>query len=167
MVERASAQAGQLVLVVDQQRIIQSSKAGKSISDQAKKMRDDMAGEVKKEISKLQKAQENFTKNQEVMSPEQKSDKLKEIRQLQINARGLQVQRARELQQSLAKATQEVAEVLRPILEQIVSERNATHLLDRDQVMFVSEDYNITDEVLKRLDGKLSRVKVERVALKK
>lgn len=160
------AQAAQVILVVDQQRIIETSSAGKNVAEQAKKMRDQMTKEVRGEAEKFQKAQQDFLKNREVMSPEQQQQKARELQQMQINLRGVQVQRARELQQSLSKATNEIAVVLRPILEEIVEERNAALLVDRDDVMYVADEYNITDEVLARLDKKLKRVKLERISSK-
>lgn len=192
-VGKAAAQSQAIVLVVDQRAIIQSSEAGKSISTQVKTMRDAVSKELQAERDKVLKAAETakasedgfrkdveaFQKEAGVMSPDQRAAKEKtlkakaeelnkgreSIQQLARKAEELRIQRARELQKSISDATNELAKVLRPILEEIVAERKATLLIDKNDVMFSAPEFDVTDEVKKRLDAKLKTVKVEKASL--
>jgi Skp family chaperone for outer membrane proteins len=69
--------------------------------------------------------------------------------------------RALEIQQAGQVAQQTVASALGPVVEQIVKERGANMVIDKQSVVFAGSDaFDITRDAIARLDAKMSSYKV-------
>ena len=88
---------------------------------------------------------------------QQKQQEIVRLRELKV----------RELQLSEQQAIAKISEKMEPILREIVEGRGATHLIDRTQLLYVTADYDISQEVLAKLDEAITTVQVERVDLQK
>ncbi len=165
-VEAQSEGKAPVILIVNRARLIGESKAGKTIPEQAEKVKGTVEKELKAEADKLKTDIEKFQKNASLMSEEvrQKTQQELAVRQ-QV---GLP-QQAKIMEQALTAVLQnardEVLVESRPILKEIVEKRGATILLDRSAVMYASPETDITDEVLQKLDKKLKKVEVEKITL--
>ena len=71
--------------------------------------------------------------------------------------------KAREYQASVAQGRAEIAKAVEPIYADIIKERSATIMVGRSQLIFASPDADVTADVMKRLDDKLTTVAFERV----
>lgn len=164
--EAQSAGKAPVILIVNRAALIEQSKAGKTIPDQATSVRDSVSKELEAEAEKLRKDIENFQKNSSLMSDEvrQQTEQELAIRQ-QV---GLP-QRAQIMEQAFTAAVQNAqAKVLvesQPILKEIVDSRGATILLDRSAVMYAAPETDITQEVIAALDKKMSKVEVQKISL--
>ncbi len=158
---------GPVILIVDQARLIGTSKAGKSIAEQMKSLQDTANKQLESEIGRIIKETEELKSKQGSMGDKAYLDQAKKLALQQNNIPVLRDIKVRELSLSEQKAIGEVSKVMRPILEEIVNARGATVLLDRSAVMYASTDTDITDEVLTKLDAKITSVKVEQVSLVK
>lgn len=166
----AEAQSGAkapVILVVDREKIVTQSTAGKTIPSQAEKVRASVASELEGEANKLKSDIEKYQKNASLMSDEvrQKTEQELTVRQQY----GLP-QRVQIMEQAFNTVVQNAqAKILiesQPILKDIVESRGATILLDRSVVMYSSVDADITQEVLEKLNKKMKSVEVREISLK-
>ncbi len=160
-----SAGHGVKVLVVDQQAVLQNSLAGQDIGRQASVLRDQIQKEVMTEQKAIVDAQRDLQKNASVYSPAQREQKLKALDARQQAYPTFEQRKSQILQASVGQASDQVAAALKPILQSLIDENHATLLLDRANVMYAIPAYDVTQEAIKRLNAKLSKVKVVRVNL--
>lgn len=164
--EAQNAAKQPVILIVDRAQLVAQSKAGKTIPDQAEKLKSSVEKELEAEGQKLQKDIENYQKNASLMSDEvrQKTEQELAVRQQY----GLP-QRVQIMEQAFAAAVQNAQNKVlvesQPILKEIVDRRGATILLDRSAVMYASPETDITQEVIAALDKKISTVEVQKVSL--
>ncbi len=155
-----------VILIVDRAQVIAQSKAGKTIPDQAEKVKQSVSKELEGEAEKLKKEIEDFQKNQSLMSDEVRQQKQQELAVKQQY--GLP-QRAQIMEQAFIAAVQNAETKIlvesRPILKEIVDKRGATILLDRSAVMYASPETDITQEVIAAIDKKMSTVEVQKISL--
>lgn len=169
MINSAEAQAdgkAPVILIVNRAELISQSKAGKTIPGQAESVRDNVAKELEAEADKLRKDIENYQKNASLMSDEVRQKTEQELAMRQQY--GLP-QRAQIMEQAFSAAVQNAqAKVLvesQPILKEIVDKRGATILLDRSAVMYAAPETDVTQEVIAKLDKKMSTVEVQKISL--
>lgn len=164
--EAQSAQKAPVILIVDQAQLVAQSKAGKTIPDQAEKIRNSVQKELEDVATKLQKDIEDFQKNQSLMSDEVRQQKGQELAMQEQY--GLP-QRAKIMEEAFKAAVQNAqAKILvesRPIMKDIIDKRGATVVLDRSAVMYAAVETDITQEVIAELDKKITSVEVEKISL--
>ena len=154
------AQAADLkILVVNQGAIMQTSLVGK---DRAKKLQ-----------SILKTIQEDEAKSMEPLRAE--AVKLQQQKALlgdEFGKKQVELQRRVQFEQYKFEqervVTQEAGQrlivaKLFPIYNEIMQEKKGTMLLDQSQLIMVSPDFNITEDVIKRLDAKMPTVDMKRV----
>jgi Skp family chaperone for outer membrane proteins len=66
-----------------------------------------------------------------------------------------------EIQQGVTAAQKEVIAAVDPILKEIMLERGANILLERQAVVWTGIDIDVTNAVIQRLDERLPKVKVQ------
>lgn len=164
--EAQSAGKAPVILIVDRAQLIAQSKAGKTIPDQAEKIKGNVEKELQAEVSKLQKDIEDYQKNSSLMSDEVRQQKEQELAVRQQY--GLP-QTEQIMQQAFSAAVQNAQTKIlvesQPILKSIVEKRGATILLDRSAVMYAAPETDITQEVIAAVDKKLNTVEVQKVSL--
>jgi outer membrane protein len=154
-----------IILIVDQTRVLATSTAGQSISEQMRVLQDTVNKELETQVATLVKEGEELKAKQGKMEEKAYLEAAKKIAFQQQNMPVLREVRIRELSLSEQQAFGQVSEKLRPILEEIVKERGATVLLDRSAVMYGATETDITQEVIDRLNEQITTVKVQRVSL--
>ena len=168
-IDNAQAQAARsapVILIIDQQRVLGTSKAGQSMKPQLEKLQKNANDSLNNEVAKLTKEAEDLKKQKDLLSEEVWVQKAQQIAVKQNNLPVEREVKVRELQLSEQKALAEITEAMRPILKKIVEENGATLLLERSAVMYASQETDITAQVITELDKKIKSVKVERIDLK-
>ncbi|PQA85386.1 OmpH family outer membrane protein [Hyphococcus luteus] len=164
--EAQSASKPPVILIVDRAQLVSQTKAGKTIPEQAEKVKASVEKELEAEADKLKKEIEDFKKNASLMSEEVRKQKEQELAgQYQY---GLP-QRVQIMEKAFNAAVQNAqAKILvqsQPILKDIVEDRGATILLDRSAVMYAAPETDVTQEVIAKLDKKFPEVEVEKISL--
>ncbi|MEM9705862.1 MAG: OmpH family outer membrane protein [Pseudomonadota bacterium] len=165
-IQPADAQSSRnapVILILNQNRVINQSKAGQSMKPQLEKLQAEANEEFNGEVAKLTKEAEELKKQRELLSEEVWTKKAQQIAVKQNNLPVMREVKVRELSLSEQKALGEISEVMRPILKEIVEENGATLLLERSAVMYAAQETDITEQVIRELDKKLKSVKVEKV----
>ena len=95
-----------------------------------------------------------------ILSEEAKRSKQEEIEAGVQRVRKLTAERRQQLEEISAEAVNEVKAALIEIVTGIAEERGFNLVLPSSQVLFFSRQIDLTDEVLSKLDARLSQVAV-------
>ncbi len=156
-----------VILVFDLQRAISLSKAGKSMQKQveahASKARENEAEAVKELQDEFSKLREQ----QNLIAPEALQSKANEIRTKEVEIRQSLAEAAQSIEAGGQKVAQQIFKIAEEELTAISKERKADIVLQRAAVFFASPSINVTEELVARLDKRLSKVTVTPVVLKK
>lgn len=150
-----------MIVVIDRAGILQRSKVGQDIARQVQAFAD----QARKDLSARRQALEDesaaLQKQAATLTPDVRQKRLAALdAKQQAFQEAVQGEDAR-IQGALRQANMVVAKTMAPILEQVVKEHGADMVLDKRAVIASSEStFDITDEIIKRLDGKLTSVTV-------
>jgi outer membrane protein len=151
------------LLIVDQERVLRESIAGQDMAAQGQVLRDQIQQEVTQEQNAIMTAAKEIEQNAKVYSPAQREQKIKEVETRRQAYPGFEQKKSQVFQVSISRASNQIANALKPILQQLIDERKATVVLDRQVVMYAAPGLDVTDEAIKRLNNVVRAVKVERV----
>ncbi len=147
----ADQPAGQslVVVVVDTSRVLQESKAGKTIQSQMQQQVTTYQKSISKQDEELSAAQQDLQRQQTILAQDAFAAKLKEFDQRVNDAR----KRAQEAQQNLTESQRGAIATVEDAMLHIVAD------LAKTVVMFDTR-FDVTDDIIKRLDEKLPAVTV-------
>ena len=161
------AWAETVILVFDLERAIGVSKAGKSMSKQLETQATKVRKEAEKSAKTLQDEAAKLREQQKLMAPEALRGKVEELQSKELEMRQTLAEKTQAIQAGGQRAAQQIVKVAEGQLTAISKERKADMVMRREAVFFASPTIDVTNELVKRLDKKLSSVKVVPVAAKK
>lgn len=149
------------VVVLDRVAILQFSKVGRSIAQQLQALNVQTKANFDSQQKSLVAEGQALRQQVAIMAADQRQKKEDafnaKVRAIEETAQ----RRAAQIQQAGQVAQAAVAQNLGPIVEQLVKERGANMVLDKQAVVFSSSnEFNITSEAISRLDAKMSNYKV-------
>ncbi|RJF86875.1 OmpH family outer membrane protein [Oleomonas cavernae] len=146
------------IAFVDVPRIMRDSAAAKSIRAQLERQEKAYGAEIKAQTDKLRQEEEALKK--QAANTDAFRAKQQEF-QGKVDALRQQVERRRQ-QMSFAQedAMKKLTPVFKDIVSEVAKEVGASIVLDSAQVLVTSNNLNVTDTVLQRLDAKLPSVAV-------
>ncbi len=149
-----------VVLVVDMQRVLQESKAGKTIQSQMQQQVSTYQKSLAKQDQDLAATQQDLQRQQSILAQDAFALKVKEFEQRVNDAS----KRAQEAQQTLSDSRNEavgkVDTAMLQVIDGLAKERGANLILNRGAVVMFDVRMDVSDEVIKRLDEKLPAVTV-------
>lgn len=154
--------SGLSVAILDLTSIRRDSLVVKNIRKQIETFREVFRQNIQKEEVALKLANQELAKKRNILTPEEFS---KERRQFQQKVVALQrfVQKSKQaLEQTRSIAMVEVEKMLNKIITKIALDRDINIILRRDVTILASRSLEITADVLKELNSKLPKVKVEK-----
>jgi len=147
-------------LVVDLDGIFDHSKAGQAVAAELTAHNKSFEKEHAKQEAQLEQMQQQLEQEHATMAPdlfnqkyndfEQQAQQWRQDEQLNERALGLATESARE----------KILRVLHDIIGQIALEKHANLILLQSQVVFYAQEYDISEEVLTRLDQQMPTLKV-------
>lgn len=148
------------IVYIDMDRIMQISKAGK---DAISKIND----QKKKDVSKFQKIEKELKSREEdlitkknVISAEEFNKKLETLSKEINNYRTLRQEAIDLSTKSRLNASADFAEKIKPILADYASKNNIDMIIQKKNIIMGKTDLDITDEILKIVDKKINKLKV-------
>lgn len=154
-----------LILVVDRNAVMRQSLAGKDIIAQVDAFGKQMEAEFGAEESSIRADAQAFQQQASVMDPKVREQKQKSLRDRQAELQRKVQERQAQIQAGVNKARQQIAVALEPILKEIMIQRGANLLIERQTVILGAIDVDITQIAIQRLDQVLPKVPVELVAV--
>lgn len=148
------------IAFVDVPRIMRDSAAAKSVRTQLERQEKAYEAEIKAQTDKLRADEDALKKQRASIAADAFAAKQKEF-QGKVDALRQQVERRR---QQMSFAQDDAMKKLEPVFNQIVAEVakevGATVVLDTARVLVSSNNLDITDTVMSRLDAKLPSITV-------
>lgn len=149
-----------VVAVIDFQQLERDALAAKNIREQVEVYRTRYAAVISEEEEQLRREEQELKRQRAILSPEAFAQRRREF---EDSVAGLQRQvqnRTRRLERSIEAALGTVNQVLGPIIKGLSSEFGFTIVLDKRQVRYIDDRFDITPVVLQRLDERLPEVSV-------
>lgn len=159
-----NAAAGMHVLVVDVQSLLQNSKSAKMVRQQIEQKRAEYAKEISQQEQELRHERDVLQRQQASLSPAALNQKGREF-QGKVNELDRSVQAKRQaLERSNAEALEKIQSAMLKIITDIAKQRKANLVFQRSELVLFDQGFDITDEVLKKLDQQLPTLTVNFVA---
>jgi Skp family chaperone for outer membrane proteins len=160
--ELAAQQVPQAVIaIVDAQKIMEESKASKAVQAALEKQRTTFQNDISQQENTLRTADQDLSRQRATLSAEEYEKKKQDLEQkVATLRRDVQTKRL-QLDRMAQSSMNAIRTTLLQVIDEIAAERKATLVLSKHQVLLASKEYEITDEVMKRLNAKLPTVAVE------
>src|SRR5215468_7011534 len=162
----ASLPAGQnlTVMVVDVQALLQNSKAAKMVRGQIEQKRGEYTKEISHQEESLRAERDALQRQQASLSPESLNQKGRDFQQ-KVNDLERNVQGKRQaLEKSNGDALQKIQEEMLKIIADIAKQRKANLVFQRTDLVLFDQSFDVTDEVLQKLDEQMPTLTVNFVA---
>ena len=148
------------IVYIDMDKIMKISKAGK---DAISKIND----QKKKDVSKFQKIEKELKSREKdlitkknVISAEEFNKKLENLSKEINNYRTLRQEAIDLSTKSRLNASADFAEKIKPILADYASENNIDMIIQKKNIIMGKTNLDITNEILKIVDKKINKLKV-------
>ncbi len=152
------------VLVVDVQSLLQNSKAAKMVRSQIEQKRDEYSKEISHEEEVLRAERDALQRQQASLSPAALNQRGREFQQ-KVNDLDLDVQSKRQaLEKSNNEALSKIQQAMLRIIADIAKQRRANLVFQRTDLVLFDRSFDVTDEVLQKLDEEMPVLNVNFVA---
>ena len=152
------------IMVVDVQSLLQNSKSAKMVRQQIEGKRNEYAKEISQQEETLRQERDALQRQQSSLSADALNQKGREF-QAKVNELDRNVQSKRQaLERSNAEALEKIQEVMLKIITDIAKDRKANLVFQRSELVLFDQGFDVTDEVLHKLDDQLPTLTVNFVA---
>jgi len=160
----SSGQPALTIMVVDVQALLQNSKSAKMVRQQIEQKRAEYAKEISHQEETLRQERDALQRQQSTLSADALNQKGREFQQ-KVNDLDRNVQGKRQsLERSNAEALEKIQEVMLKIITDIAKDRKANLVFQRSELVLFDQNFDVTDEVLQKLDEQLPTPTVNFVA---
>jgi outer membrane protein len=149
------------VLVVDVQALLQNSKAAKMVRGQIEQKRNEYTKEISHQEEALRAERDALQRQQASLSPDALNQKGREFQQ-KVNDLERNVQGKRQaLEKSNGDALSKIQEEMLKIIADIAKQRKANLVFQRTDLVLFDQSFDVTDEVLQKLDEQMPALTVD------
>lgn len=146
---------GLTVMVVDVQALLQESKAAKMVRAQIEQKRAEYTKEIQHEEEVLRAERDALQRQQSALSADTLNKKGREFQQ-KVNELDRSVQAKRQaLEKSNNDALSKVQQQMLKIIADIAKQRKANLVLQRSDLVLFDRAFDVTDEVMQKLDEQM------------
>ena len=137
-----------------------SSKAGSSLREQSEELNSEII-KLRDEITKsLQDKGKKLEDERTLLSPDVFQERADELRKEAEEKQNELNVRLQKIQQAIQRASNSIDSVISPILTEIVNEKGAKMLLERQSLLFADPKLDVSAEVIKKLNKRLPKIDV-------
>ena len=148
------------IAIVDLNLILSDSKAAKNATKQFEEIQKSTEDKIVASDKKMLDERNKLIEQQSVIAPEafelKAKDYEKKLQEYQTDKQN----KLRKLEGVLQKARNEILENVKPILEDLSKELGVTVILEKNSVLLSANNMDITDDVIKKLNKDLPKIKV-------
>ncbi len=149
------------IAVVDMQRVVVESAAGRSIQTQLEGERRKIRDQISKLEEELKNGENELRRQRSVMSPDAVNEQAQSLQRKQADAQRVVQERQEAFSKGSNDATNVVLDNMRDIVQSLSTERHLGMVLRKEVVLSMSDkNMDITDDVIQRLNTKLPTVTV-------
>ena len=154
-----------VILIVNTESVFAQSKVGQSIRTQFQEQAKKLQAESAKTETTLQADAKKLSDERALLSQEDLQKKFQALQKREMDHQQSMQEKGQALQLGVQQANAKVEAALRPIFTEVMKEKGATVLFDQSVIVAGGSDLDISAEVLKRLNEKLTTVEVKPVSL--
>jgi outer membrane protein len=143
--------------VVDFQKILETSTAGKSIQSQLKNQNEKMTGDLQKKGEEIETIRKRLERESMVMSKEMREDKEREQRIKLNDFRNLQKKYRSELQKLQVQLMQQLQTEVTRITQEIGKKEGYLLIMDKRGVIYSPNSVDLTDKIIQKLNAKAKK----------
>ena len=151
---------GPRIAVLDIERVRRNAAAVQAIRSQLGNYLEIYRTETQKEEQQIRAAQDELAGKRTVVSTDEYAEERRQLEGRLVEAQGRVQRRRQALERVNVEAMEQVKQTLEGIVAEIAREQELNIILRKDQVVFVSPIFEITDEVLRRLDQRLPSIAI-------
>ena len=158
--ETAPAPVVPKVAVIDVQRLVVESAAGKEAQNRVKKVVDAKQVESEKLQKELQGMQQKLSDQGPSMSDEKRDQLNKEYQEKGISYKRFQDDAQREVQEAQQKELNELERRVMPVINQVGKEKGYTLIFNKyapGMLVYADDQVDITEEVLHRFNAQVTQ----------
>lgn len=158
----AQAQAGGVkVAVIDVQRLVTDSVAGKQALAKLKKLQDDKIAEGKAKQDEIEQLRKRLNEGRLSLADDKISEMEKQVEEKITAFRRFQEDAERELNKSRDASFADIEKRVSPLIEQIGREGGYTLIFNKFQsgLVYAIETADITDQIVQRFDAAAGQAK--------
>lgn len=149
------------IVVIDKSAIMQFSKVGQDIARQMQSL----AAQAKKDLTAQGQALQNEGRSLQqqvaILSPDLKAKRMAAFEAKQRGLQGAAQKKDEQLKAGFFQARQAMEQALGPIVQEVVKQRGANIVVDKQAVVFATANgFDITQDVIAQLDAKMPTFKV-------
>jgi Skp family chaperone for outer membrane proteins len=156
--------------ILDMRIILRDSIAGKAWQDYYNAQRKSHKDQIAAEENALRKAWDDLNRQKSILAPQAFQTRERSFKEMEAAARrkigAMEQELSRSLRATLAEVRKAMDEKLGPILDQMVKDRGIDMIIANQDLIFFRKDYDVTGEVLRRLNKALPRLDVPALAAK-
>jgi Skp family chaperone for outer membrane proteins len=147
--------------IIDINRVLTESKASLDASKQIEKIQKKIEDVSKEEDESIIKEREKLIEQQSIMAPEAFEVKVAEFEK---RVQSYQIERQDQIQKLdkiVQDARSKILEEVKPILKEYSNELGITVVLEKNSIILSADDMDMTDQIIKKLNKVLPKIKVE------
>ncbi len=149
------------IVVLDRAAILQFSKVGQDIARQMQTYANQAKADLSAQGRSLQNEGRALQQQVAILAPDVKEKRLEAFRAKEQALQGAAQRKDEQLKAGFAQARMTMEQALGPILQQLVKERGANLVLDKQAVVFANAaGFDVTADAINRLNQKLPSLKV-------
>jgi outer membrane protein len=145
--------------VLDLQKILETSRAGKSIQAELKKQKSKMESDLKQKGSEIEKISRRLEREAMVMSKEMRDEKEREHRIKVNDFKSLQTKYRKDLQTLEVRLMNQLQKDIKEIVDSIGKKKGYLLIINKYSVLYSPGSIDITDDLIKRLNAKTGKRK--------
>ena len=150
----SGAMKGTTVAVIDVQRVVTESDAGKEALGKLKQLQDKKIAEGKKLQQDLDALKDQYNKQRFTLSEDKLQDLQKNIQDKNIALKRFQDDAQRDLEDARKKALDQLEQRIMPIINKVGQERHLSLIFNKYQsgLVYADASVDITDEIIQRFN---------------
>jgi Skp family chaperone for outer membrane proteins len=150
-----------VIALIDMQRILDESLAAKSVQKQLEGQRSKFQTDTEREENELRQAEQDLSKSRDQMAADAYAEREQQLRQRFLSVERHVQARRKVLDQGFTDSMNEVRTDLLQIVEAVAHEHGVNLVLIKQQALWADKGFDMTGEVLDRLNKKLPQVTVK------
>ncbi len=145
--------------IIDFQKVLETSAAGKAIQAELKKKNEKMGADLQKKGAEIEKIQRRLERESMVMSKEMREDKEREQRIKVNDFKTLQKKYRSELQKVQVKLMQQLQTDVTTITMEIGKKEGYLLIMDKRGVIYTPRSVDLSDKLIRQLNKKFAKTK--------
>jgi len=149
------------IVVIDKSAIMQASKVGQDIARQVQSLANQAKNDLTAQGRALQTEGRTLQQQVAILAPDLKAKRMAAFEAKQRALQGAAQKKDDQLKNGFYQARQAMEQALGPIVQEVVKERGANIVVDKQAVVFATASgFDITQDVINRLNEKMPTYKV-------